>query len=285
MGPELALRIEALLGQRAASAHAVGGGNIAASWRVRLSSGDECFVKDYGDGPAGLARCEADGLRWLAEGKDLGVAEVLGVADDAPLLVLRWIESAPKRHDFAERLGRGLAALHARGAEGFGHPQDNFIGSLAQSNAMQSSWPRFYAEQRIEPLVRLAAEAGRLSSRVVKETDMLLARLEDLCGPSEPPARLHGDLWSGNLMVDSDGSPCLVDPAVYGGHREIDLAMMQLFGGFEARTFQAYHEAYPLAPGHEERVALYQLYPLAAHVVLFGESYASSFAETVRRYL
>jgi fructosamine-3-kinase len=280
----LTTQIEAMLGEPAIETHAVGGGSIASSWRVRLASGEECFVKHYEESPNSIARCEAAGLRWLGESGDLAVAEVLAVAEDAPLLVLRWIESAPRRPDFAEQLGRGLAALHARGADQFGFAHDNFIGSLAQANQPRASWPLFYAEQRIEPLLRRAADAGRLTPLVVTETRILLQRLDELCGPSEPPARLHGDLWGGNLMVDALGAPCLVDPAVYGGHREMDLAMMHLFGGFEPRTFDAYDETHPLAPGHTDRIPLYQLYPILVHVVLFGGSYADSFARAVRHY-
>jgi len=284
MPARLETRIEELLGQRPVESRRVAGGSIGESFRVRLASGDDCFVKDYGTAPPAIVQCEAEGLRWLGESGDLPVAEVLGVSEDVPVLVLRWIESGPRCGDFAERLGHGLAALHARGARGFGHTRDNFIGSLAQSNDTRATWPRFYAEERIEPLLRGAADQGRLPARVVTTTRCLLERLETVLGPSEPPARLHGDLWSGNLMLDSDGAPCLVDPAVYGGHREMDLAMMRLFGGFDARTFDAYDEAHPLSPGHEERVALHQLYPILVHVMLFGGRYADTFAAAIERY-
>jgi fructosamine-3-kinase len=284
MRAALAAQIESLIGQPVSGARAVGGGSIAQSFCVRLQDGQRLFVKDYGTAPAELASREAEGLRWLARSGDLAVAEVVAVSAQWPVLILRHVESAPRCGDHAERLGRGLAALHARGAEQFGFACDNFIGPLPQRNSARPSWPRFYAEQRLEPLLRVAADGRHLSERVVAEARALLDAMEDRCGPPEPPARLHGDLWSGNVMQDEGGAPCLVDPAVYGGHREMDLAMMRLFGGFEPRAFDAYHECHPLAPGHAERVGLHQLYPLLVHVVLFGGGYATSFEDALRRY-
>jgi len=277
--------LEALLGERIAGATGVGGGSIGESLQVVLESDERCFVKHYQDGPPGLASAEARGLEWLREAESLPVARVRAVDDDASLLVLEWIESAPAAADFEEDLGRGLAALHRRGADGFGLPEDNFIGSLPQSNRPHESWPEFYAAERLEPLLRRARDEGRLPDRIVRQGRSLLDRLPSLCGCDEPPARLHGDLWSGNLMVDSAGRPCLVDPAVYGGHREMDLAMMRLFGGFSPRTFDAYAESSPLSAGAQERTALWQLYPLLVHVVLFGGGYAGSVEEALRRYL
>jgi fructosamine-3-kinase len=138
---------------------------------------------------------------------------------------------------------------------------------------------------RLEPQVRLASEEGRVDAGLRRDFERLYARLPGLVGPPEPAARLHGDLWGGNLHRDGDGLPALVDPAVYGGHRELDLAMMRLFGGFSERCFAAYHEAWPLAPGHEARVGLCQLYPLLVHVNLFGGSYTSSVKRTLARYV
>jgi len=131
----------------------------------------------------------------------------------------------------------------------------------------------------------MARESGALSASQTQSAESLIERLPELCGPDEAPARLHGDLWGGNSMVDEEGRPCLIDPAVYGGHREIDLAMMRLFGGFSKRVFEAYHEATPLAPDHEDRMALYQLYPLLVHVNLFGGGYVGSVERILRHYL
>jgi fructosamine-3-kinase len=200
-------------------------------------------------------------------------------------VVLEWIETGAPRSDHDEQLGRGLAALHRSGAGGFGFEEDNFIGRLHQSNTRHASWASFYAEERIGAQVRLGRKSQRLPAQVAAGLDELLLELPSLCGPEEPPARLHGDLWAGNALVDAAGAPCIIDPAVYGGHREMDLAMMRLFGGFSARVFEAYEEAWPLAPGHRERIDLYQLYPLLVHVNLFGGSYVGSVERALRSVL
>jgi fructosamine-3-kinase len=285
MHSQLADAVEVLLGVRPVSMRAVGGGDIGDSFHATLADGDQCFVKHYHGATPELPQCEARGLSWLAEPGCLAVAGVRAVSDAHPILVLDWIESAPRRDDFDEALGRGLAALHRAGPDRFGFPEDNFIGSLRQSNTMSDSWPDFYGQCRLSPLLRRARDDSKLDEGVVRDAESLITRLDLRCGPPEPPARLHGDLWGGNLMVGNDGAACLIDPAVYGGHREIDIAMMRLFGGFSPRTFAAYDEQYPLAAGADERVGLYQLYPQLVHVLLFGGGYASSFASTVRQYL
>lgn len=276
-------RLEGLLCSPVESVSRTAGGSIAASFAVRLSDGRRLFVKDYGDAPVAIAHCEARGLAWLAEAGAIDVARVVAADEGAPILVLHWIESGSPAPGFAERLGRGLAELHACGAPSFGLDEPNFIGSLPQTNTRADTWPEFYGESRLRPLLRRARDQGRLDPSVVRDADAVLARLPELCGPPEPPARLHGDLWSGNLMVGEAGEPVLIDPAVYGGYREMDLAMMRLFGGFPARAFDAYAERAPLAPGAGERVALHQLYPLLVHVLLFGGGYAGDFATALRR--
>jgi len=160
----------------------------------------------------------------------------------------------------------------------------NFIGSLSQSNRAHPTWAEFYGNERIAPLVRMAVDGGRFTTGDVAPADRLIERLADLVGPEEPPARLHGDLWGGNRLCDADGRSWLIDPAAYGGHREMDLAMMHLFGGFSATVFDAYTEAYPLAPGADERVELCQLYPVLVHVNLFGGHYADSARQIMGRY-
>jgi fructosamine-3-kinase len=217
---------------------------------------------------------EARGLAWLAEANALRVPAV--VAADPGFLVLELIVPGPRAADFDERVGRGLAALHQSPCEGFGLDHDNFIGRLPQRNTPKPDWATFYREARLEPQLRAAADRGLASKRMRDGFAALFAVLEDRVGPPEPPARLHGDLWGGNLHTGEDGGPVLIDPAVYGGHREIDLAMMRLFGGFGPRVFDTYAEAHPLAEGHEDRVPLYQLYPLMVHVNLFGAGYVGS---------
>jgi fructosamine-3-kinase len=265
--------LEAAVGGKVADARPVGGGDINRADAVRLADGRGLFVKTNAREPAGMFSAEARGLAWLAEARALRVPEV--IAHGPGFLALELVVAAPPARDFDERLGRGLAALHRFGAPRFGLDHDNFIGRLPQGNsaAPGPSWADFYRARRLEPQLHRAADAGLASPRMRRGFERLFAELPDLVGPEEPPARLHGDLWGGNLLCDDAGAPCLCDPAVYGGHREIDLAMMRLFGGFGSRTFAAYGEAHPLAPGHAERVPLYQLYPLMVHVNLFGGAY------------
>lgn len=286
MDRALAAALHEALGSSVVEASGVTGGDINQAFDVRLEDGRRVFVKSNARPPRGLFAAEAEGLAWLAEAKALRIPDVLASSDapGAAFLALAWIEPGRRARDFDEQLGHGLARLHRTGAPAFGHGCANFIGPLPQDNrplasgeaaVSPGSWPAFFRARRLEPMLRRAVNGGGLSQRARRGFDALFARLDDLCGPAEPPARLHGDLWGGNLLVDAAGAPCLIDPAVYAGHREVDLAMMRLFGGFSPGVYAAYDEAFPLAAGHEERVALYQLYPLLVHAMLFGGGYGA----------
>ena len=265
------------LGSEVVACQRQGGGDINEAFRLTLSDGRRVFAKTNARAAAGFFASEARGLAWLAEPGALRVPAVLGVGageeEATPFLLLEWIEPAAPARDFDERLGASLAALHRTGASAFGLDHDNFIALLPQDNRPAPSWATFYRERRLLPLFE-RARRDRLSDVALEPmAERLLARLDQLVGPPEPPARLHGDLWGGNLHVGSQGQPVLIDPAAYAGHREIDLAMMRLFGGFGERVFEAYEESHPLDPDHDERIALYQLYPLMVHVNLFGGGY------------
>lgn len=276
--------LEHALRARVSAARRVAGGDINDAWAVEVG-GRRVFVKTREGAEADAFTVEAEGLRWLAEARALRIPEVLAVSDDPPLLVLEFIATGRPTPGTAEALGRGLAALHRAAPPSFGLAYDNLIARLRQWNAPCATWPEFYWERRLEPMLRRAERARVGDAALRRDLERLAARLPERCGPPEPPARLHGDLWAGNLVVDETGAPVLVDPAVYGGHREIDLAMMRLFGGFEPRTFEAYAEAWPLAPGWEERVPLYQLYPLLVHVCLFGAGYLGPVRQALRKLL
>ena len=276
----------------------VGGGDINEAFHVVLADGSDAFVKTRPDAAPGEYAAEAAGLVWLAEPGALRTPRVLEV--DERYLALEWIPPAPPgRLDDAgaEELGRGLAATHAAGAPGFGDfgaaggrggggPGGGpaRFGSLRLSNDPTRDWPTYYAERRLRPLALLAREQGALSGNGIAAVERVCERLGGLCGPPEPPARLHGDLWSGNVMADATGRPWLIDPSAYGGHREVDLAMLRLFGAPSERVFAAYEELAPLADGWRERVELYQLLPLLVHALLFGGSYAAAAERVALRY-
>jgi fructosamine-3-kinase len=277
--------LEQRLGCQVARTRRVRGGDINQAYSVLLEDGRTLFVKTHQQPLPSMFVREAEGLRWLAEAGTLRVPEVIAAADAAPVafLALPWIDEGPPCADHDERLGRGLALLHDDAPAGFGLGNDNYLATLPQDNASSESWPSFYSERRLRPQLIRAVDAGRASSALKIGVERVISRIEALCGPPEPPARLHGDLWRGNAITDRNGEPVLIDPAVYGGHREVDLAMMRLFGGFGPACFAAYHETRPLSAGHEDRVALYQLYPLLAHVNLFGGHYVAEVERALRR--
>jgi fructosamine-3-kinase len=272
----------------AADPRRVGGGDINEAWHVLLD-GRETFVKTRSDAGEGEYALEAAGLEWLAEPGALRVPGVVEVTED--YLALEWVQPGQLSVEGAEELGRGLARIHAAGAPNFGDPGFGErlgvkarIGSLRLPNEPSGDWVSFYAERRLLPLARIASERGVLSSSGVAAVEGVCERLGQLTGPSESPARLHGDLWSGNVYADSEGRPWLIDPSAYGGHREVDLAMLRLFGTPSERVFAAYEELTPLANGWRERVGLWQLLPLLVHAVLFGGSYCIEAERVAKSY-
>jgi fructosamine-3-kinase len=272
----------------ARDARRVGGGDINEAWHVTLD-GREAFVKTRPDAGEGEYALEAAGLAWLAQPGALRVPGVIEQAGD--YLVLEWVEPGRLSEAGAEELGRGLAATHMAGAPCFGDPGfgerlgvEARIGSLRLPNDPAGDWRSFYGERRLLPLARIASDRGALTESGVAAVERVCARLDELAGPPEPPARLHGDLWSGNVHADAEGRPWLIDPSAYGGHREVDLAMLRLFGAPSQRIFGAYEEVAPLAGGWEERVELWQLLPLLVHAVLFGGSYRPAAERVAARY-
>lgn len=260
--------LELALGAPVISHHSVSGGDICQAFRVELDDGRKVFVKTRHGADPHFFPCEAQGLAWLRQAQALEVPEVLAVGPG--FLALEWIESGPPRADFERQLGEGLARLHRRGAPSWGGPDDNFIGPLVQSNRTRPSWAEFWVEERLRPML------ARARKRVWEpRLEKLFRKLPDLL-PEATPARLHGDLWRGNVMVGPQGQPVLVDPSCYGGHAEVDLAMLELFGGCSPVLLKAYQEVEPLAGGWQQRQRIYQLYPLLVHVVLFGGSYQHS---------
>lgn len=262
---------------------AIGGGDINQALRVELPRGEQAFVKTRAGARPGEYEAEAQGLRWLAEPGALRTPRVLDIGESH--LALEWIERGRLDRAGEEELGGGLARTHRAGARSFGAAgASSTFGSLALSNEPAPDWPTFYAERRLRPLAALARERGVLSRAEAESVERVADAIGDLAGPPEPPSRLHGDLWSGNVLAGQDGRPWLIDPSVYGGHREIDLAMLRLFGGAGSRVFAAYDEQWPLSGGWEDRVELYQLLPLLVHALLFGGSYGPAASRIARRY-
>jgi fructosamine-3-kinase len=268
---DLAARLARLAGTGVAELRPAGSQHRWEHYQVRLADGRAAFAKVAREDLAGLFGAEARGLGWLAGAGTAAVPEVLGW--DAATLLVSWIPAGQADRAGAERFGRELAALHAAGADGFGAPWPGFIASLPLPNEPAQSWPGWYASQRLLPYLRRAADAGTLSGPDVRLIEKVIGRLPDLAGPAEPPSRIHGDLWSGNLLW-SGGRGWLIDPAAHGGHRETDLAMLGLFGApFLDRIRAGYQETAPLAGGWQARVPLHQLHPLLVHVCLFGAGY------------
>jgi len=264
---ELTSAIEQATGARVAGSVAVGGGSTSTGVAVTLADGRRLFAKHTPGAPPGLFRGEASGLAWLAEPGSVRVPAVVAVDDD--WLVLEWIDEGPRSADSDEQLGRGLARMHRAGADAFGAPWPGFAGSVPVPNEPLDDWPSFLAERRLIPI----AHAAGLPDEMMRRLDALIPRLPDVLGPAEPPSRLHGDLWAGNHMTDTEGRPVLIDCDAYGGHREVDIGMMLLFGGFGERVLAAYDEEFPLAPGWRERVELNQLLPLLVHCAMLGGSW------------
>ncbi|WP_414945439.1 fructosamine kinase family protein [Amycolatopsis sp. cmx-11-32] len=250
---------------------------------VMLDSGDTVIVK------RGHARnattAEAAGLRWLGEAGAVRVPEIRG--NDDEWLVTELVGGGRPTHHAAERLGRGMAALHEAGAPTFGAappggPGDAWIGLAPMRNVAGEDWPRWYAEHRVLPYLRGAVDEGTLAGDEAAVIERACARLPEAAGPAEPPARLHGDLWNGNVLWGAVEAS-LIDPAAHGGHRETDLAMLQLFGcPLLDRVLAAYQEVSPLADGWTERIGVHQLFPLLVHTVLFGRSYAGQAVAAAR---
>jgi fructosamine-3-kinase len=279
-----AARAETLLGIGVVSTTPVAGGDICTATRLRLTDGRGAIIKTRPHAPEGFFAREAEGLRWLAYAQGARVPQVLAVADDC--LVLDWIEPGKPTTDLAERFGRSLAATHLAGAETFGGPRDGYIGLAPLPNRTLPTWPEFFASRRVMPYVRAAVDRGSLTTDEAATIEAAMRRIHDLAGPEEPPARIHGDLWSGNVVWGADGDVWIIDPAAHGGHRETDLAMLSLFGAPHLqRILDAYAEAAPLADGWHERLPLHQLHPLLVHSVLFGGTYGARAAAAAKDLL
>jgi fructosamine-3-kinase len=285
---DLQAALERSLGASILRAEPVRGGDVSIAYAVELSDDRTVFAKTHATAPPGFFTTEASGLRWLGEacGPDasISVPEVLAVTDDPPNhLVLEWIAESHHQVSSDRALGAGLARLHAVGAPCFGREDGRTTGSRGLPNEPCATWSEFYATNRLLPLARLARDADALPESSIDDLVRLAGTLDRFGAADEPPARLHGDLWGGNRLVDEAGRNWLVDPAAHGGHREFDLAMMRLFGGFGPDAFAAYEDVVPLADGWEARVPLHQIAPLVVHAIKFGGGYVAASIAAMNR--
>lgn len=262
----------------------VSGGCLARSWRVDTTAG-RIFVKSHDDPPPRLFEREAVGLTALRAADAVPVPKVLAATEDG--VVLQWITppgaGARTPVDEAE-FGRDLAALHRHTGATFGSVDDvdiGYLGAVALDLRPCATWAESYLEHRVQSLARQAVSEQGMNAAVLGHVDELIATPR-VCGPPEPPTLVHGDLWSGNRVIDAQGHSWLIDPSAHYGHRESDLAMMHLFGGFAPACFAAYEEAFPLTDGWRGRVALHQLVPLLAHVIMFGQDYEPAVMRALR---
>lgn len=229
---------------------------------------------------------EAKGLRLLRKKNVITIPDVVAVGqdNDFQFILLEYIEQRPQSKSYWKDLGSGLATLHKSTDDFFGLDHNNYIGSLPQYNNSGENWIDFFVNQRLEVQLKLATESGLVGSQLINSFESLYPKLGSLI-PREKPALLHGDLWSGNIITTEDGEPCLIDPAVYYGCREVDLGMTKLFGSFPTEFYDSYDNTFPLLPDYEDRFDLYNLYPLLVHLNLFGAQYKSPIVAILRRFV
>lgn len=262
----------------------VHGGDINQAAGIELKSGKRHFLKWNVSAPEGMFETEAKGLELLAAaGSELRIPKTLYFAPH--LLLLEWVPSHTGGHHAraSREFGEALARLHSVSDDSFGLHFNNYIGQLPQSNKRHKNWADFFVLERIEPQLKLAVDESKLPAAIARQAEIMYNKLGGIF-PEEPPALLHGDLWSGNYMFTAQGQPCIYDPAVYFGHREMELAMTRLFGGFSPGFYKAYESVMPPEPGFNERIELYQLYPVLMHANLFDGHYCEQATKIIRRF-
>jgi fructosamine-3-kinase len=263
-----------------------GGGCINSGGRLGSTRGDFFLKWNSATKFPKMFETEAMGLTILRKPSVIHIPEVIATASltQWQFILLEFIEEKKKSSRYWENLGQQLAGLHGNSSSAFGLDHDNYIGSLPQLNHLKNDWIDFFIEQRLSVQVELALKNSEISSHIAVQFESLFKKLPQLL-PQEKPSLLHGDLWSGNLITDSNGEPCLIDPAVYYGNREAEIAFTRLFGGFSTLFYESYCENYPLLPGFSMRSDVYNLYPLMVHVNLFGGGYLSQVVSILNRFV
>ena len=273
------------LGLQIHNSSPLGGGCIHNANRIETQK-DIFFLKYNHLREAHNFEVEGLGLIMLAKTKTLRVPQVIGrgITDSHSWLVLEYIEPGSQSANYWPDFGRKLAMLHQNSSETFGLDYDNYIGALPQRNHKHSDWVQFFIQERIQPMLNMAISKRAFRPDVTHSFDKLYQRLPDIF-PKEPPALLHGDLWGGNIVTNKNGQATIIDPAVYYGHREMELAFMTLFDRQPQTFYDAYEEVAPLSQGWQDRLDIYNLYPLLVHVNLFGGGYVGSVRQILKRYV
>ncbi|MCR9014469.1 fructosamine kinase family protein [Aquiflexum gelatinilyticum] len=270
---------------RLKQARLIAAGNVNQGVFLETSEGS-FFLKTNFEEDNDIFEKEADGLNEMRANSPLKIPKVyqFGKEGDYRFILMEWIQTDKPNPVYWQELGMGLAQMHMTTQQDFGYKTPNYIASIPQKNTVIHAWSEFFIQNRLEPLIGRAYYENLIDLDFFKKFQQIYPVLEDFF-PKEKPALLHGDLWSGNIMRGKNGMPVLIDPAVYYGHREMDLAFSRLFGGFEAPFYESYETVFPLEPGFEDRIPVYNLYPLLVHLLLFGKSYLPGIEKTVNRLL
>lgn len=262
----------------------IGGGSINDARRVEASCGT-FFAKINEAIPyPGMFEAEARGLEFLRENSEFDIPKPIGTgeSDDIQWILMEFISHASKKANFWEQFGVRLARMHRNTNDNFGSETDNYLGNLPQQNTFKSTWGEFFAENRIAPQLKMAKDNNLASDQMVKLLEKVMSKADQYF-PEEPPSAIHGDLWTGNFSTNHAGEATIFDPSAHYGHREMDIAMSKLFGGFDAKFYDAYNSEYPLEKGWEDRLPIADLYPLLAHLNIFGGTYAYQIMNILRR--
>jgi fructosamine-3-kinase len=281
MDSELKKRIEKLIGSNVVTHTTLSGGDISNAIKVQTNSGYYFIKQNSGHQAHAMFLAEAKGIDLLRQTMTFNIPQIIAI--DPHFLILEFVQAGNSTNNYWEQAGISLAKLHKTTSSHFGLDHDNFIGSLPQLNDQHDTWSAFYSDCRLIPQFERAIEGGFFNQSDKTKFEHLIQQLPEIL-PEEPPSLIHGDLWSGNIFSDENARPILIDPAVCYAHREMDIAMSLLFGGFNQTFYNAYQNEYPLLSDWRERTQLYQLYYLLVHVNLFGRAYVSSCREIINNY-
>ena len=278
--------LESFLNNTIIESHTLSGGDTSSVFKIETSSKEFAILKlGTNKTSNNLLNAELNGLRCIANSKTIHTPVIYsyGSYNELPYLFMEYVPSKrPNKEDFS-RLGQQLAQLHKHSSESFGLESPNYIGRLKQQNNQTDSWIDFYSEYRLGIQFQLALNNGLLKASEIPTIASVKSYLESICH-SIKPSLLHGDLWSGNYLIATDGTPYLIDPSVYYGHSEIDIAMSKLFGGFDASFYEAYHGEFPITEHFQTRIEIYQLYYLLVHLNMFGSSYYTSVKQILNKH-